>query len=151
MRDFLRVSLLWISVAFLGDLFAGPAMAIGGVAPDFSIIALVLLALAAGPVPATVGGFILGLVQDLTNPTLLGLNALCKCAMGSGLGRLRGHLVYGLPVVEAHLSNVFAREEFRHHSYVSGIALGVISGFGTDSYLLGLEALVRHLRGSGRR
>jgi 3-dehydroquinate dehydratase-2 len=47
-----------------------------------------------------------------------------------------------LPVVEVHLSNVFAREEFRHHSYVSGIAHGVISGFGAGSYRMGLEALL---------
>lgn len=53
-----------------------------------------------------------------------------------------------LPVVEVHLSNVFARESFRHHSYISGIALGVISGFGPRSYLLGLEALIDHLRES---
>ena len=52
----------------------------------------------------------------------------------------------GLPVVEVHLSNVFARESFRHHSYISGIALGIISGFGPRSYLLGLEALIDHLR-----
>ena len=51
-----------------------------------------------------------------------------------------------LPVVEVHLSNVFAREEFRHDSLVSGIALGVISGLGPHGYRLGLEALVRHLR-----
>jgi 3-dehydroquinate dehydratase-2 len=51
-----------------------------------------------------------------------------------------------LPIVEVHLSNIFARESFRHHSYISGIALGVISGFGPQSYLLGLEALVDHLR-----
>jgi 3-dehydroquinate dehydratase-2 len=50
-----------------------------------------------------------------------------------------------LPVVEVHISNVFAREEFRHESLVSGIALGVISGLGPHGYRLGLEALVRHL------
>lgn len=50
------------------------------------------------------------------------------------------------PVVEVHLSNIFARESFRHHSTVSGIALGVMTGFGPDGYGLALEALVRHLR-----
>lgn len=48
----------------------------------------------------------------------------------------------GLPVVEVHLSNVFAREPFRHHSYVSPIARGVVAGFGPTSYRLGLEALL---------
>jgi len=51
-----------------------------------------------------------------------------------------------LPVVEVHLSNVFAREEFRHRSLVSGIAVGVISGFGAASYLLGLQALIDCIR-----
>ncbi len=46
-----------------------------------------------------------------------------------------------IPIVEVHLSNIFAREEFRHHSYVSGAATGVICGFGGDSYLLALQAL----------
>jgi len=50
-----------------------------------------------------------------------------------------------LPIVEVHLSNVFAREEFRHYSHVSEIALGVISGFGPASYGLGLAALLDHL------
>ncbi len=50
-----------------------------------------------------------------------------------------------LPVVEVHLSNVFAREVFRHHSYVTPIALGVISGLGADGYGYALDALVRHL------
>jgi 3-dehydroquinate dehydratase-2 len=48
-----------------------------------------------------------------------------------------------LPVVEVHLSNVFAREDFRQHSYVSPIAMGVISGLGADGYRFGLESLTR--------
>jgi 3-dehydroquinate dehydratase II len=51
-----------------------------------------------------------------------------------------------IPMVEVHLSNVHKREEFRHHSYLSAIALGVICGFGARSYYLGLEALMSHLK-----
>jgi 3-dehydroquinate dehydratase-2 len=51
----------------------------------------------------------------------------------------------GLPIVEVHLSNIFAREEFRRSSFVSPIALGVISGFGPMGYGLGLNALLEHL------
>lgn len=49
----------------------------------------------------------------------------------------------GLPLVEVHISNPHAREEFRHRSVISGIATGVIAGFGFDSYLLALEAVRR--------
>ena len=50
-----------------------------------------------------------------------------------------------VPVVELHISNVHAREPFRHKSMLSGVCLGVIAGFGRDSYFLAIEALIRHL------
>ncbi|UXI68788.1 type II 3-dehydroquinate dehydratase [Tahibacter amnicola] len=54
-------------------------------------------------------------------------------------------LAVALPFIELHLSNVHAREPFRHHSYFSDIAVGVIAGFGADSYRLALEAALRRL------
>ncbi|NJO43709.1 MAG: type II 3-dehydroquinate dehydratase [Cyanobacteria bacterium CRU_2_1] len=51
-----------------------------------------------------------------------------------------------IPTVEVHLSNVYRREPFRHQSYIAPVAIGQISGFGTESYRLGLQALVHHLR-----
>lgn len=50
----------------------------------------------------------------------------------------------GIPLVEVHLSNVFAREPFRHHSYLSPVAKGVIVGLGAQGYELALEALLSH-------
>lgn len=51
-----------------------------------------------------------------------------------------------IPVIEVHLSNVFAREEFRHHSFLSPVCQGVISGFGETSYLMALFALHQMLQ-----
>ena len=59
-------------------------------------------------------------------------------------------LAVGLPMIEVHLSNPQAREPFRHRSYFSDIAVGVISGFGALGYELAVRAACRHLAGAPR-
>jgi 3-dehydroquinate dehydratase-2 len=56
-------------------------------------------------------------------------------------------LAVGIPFVEVHLSNVHAREPFRRRSFLADVAVGTISGFGADSYRLGLRGLVARLKG----
>ena len=55
-------------------------------------------------------------------------------------------MAVAIPFIEVHLSNVYAREPFRHHSYLSDVAVGVICGFGADSYRLALDAAIYRLR-----
>ena len=56
-----------------------------------------------------------------------------------------------LPTIEVHLSNIYRREEFRRHSYVSGIAMAQISGFGATGYLLALRGLCEQISATGSK
>jgi 3-dehydroquinate dehydratase-2 len=56
-------------------------------------------------------------------------------------------LAVGVPFIEVHMSNIHAREEFRHHSYLSGIAQGCIIGLGAKGYELALDAACHHFQG----
>ena len=55
-------------------------------------------------------------------------------------------LAVSLPAVEVHMSNVYAREAFRHHSMIADVVVGRVVGFGARSYRLGLQGLIEHLR-----
>ena len=54
----------------------------------------------------------------------------------------------GVPVIEVHISNVHAREAFRHHSWLSPVAAGIVVGFGADGYVLAIEGLAMRARAS---
>ena len=71
--------------------------------------------------------------------------------LGDALARMKKNGFSQLPVVEVHLSNPAAREPFRHISLLAGVVLGSISGFGAQSYLLGLAALDMHLTQTTKR
>jgi rod shape-determining protein MreD len=102
-RNFVRTTVALVLLAFLGENLVAPLIDIRGVAPDFTVIALVILAMAEGSRAGAMGGFCLGLVQDLSVPTLLGLHALCKSTLGFAVGRARGRLVFGMPLIEGAL------------------------------------------------
>ena len=57
----------------------------------------------------------------------------------------------GIPTIEVHLSNIYRRETFRHHSYIAEVAVGQVCGFGPNSYLLGLQAVMDHLNTQNSR
>jgi len=82
-------ALLFAYLALALQATVAQAIGVGGIRPDLPLIAVVLLASRRGAATGAWAGFFIGLGQDLTNPALLGLNALAKGCIGYGLGRLR--------------------------------------------------------------
>ena len=97
-------------------------------------------------------GFAIDFRQSNTEGELVGwIQELCERVSGvainaaaythTSVALLDALSILDVPVIEVHLSNVFAREAFRHHSYISCAATGVICGFGGKSYLLAIDAI----------
>ena len=81
------------------------------------------------------------MLEAVAAPGQLKISAIAPEAIRDAIAAIR------IPCVEVHISNVHAREEFRHTSVIAPACLGVVCGFGGDSYLLALEGLVRHCAG----
>jgi 3-dehydroquinate dehydratase-2 len=93
-------------------------------------------------------GAFVDLVQELAG-TADGALVNAAALTHTSLAVRDAFLAVRVPFVEVHLSNIFAREAERHRSLLADIAVGIIAGFGPDSYLLGLDALAGHLRARG--
>jgi 3-dehydroquinate dehydratase-2 len=91
-------------------------------------------------------GEILDFIQK-TAPRVSGFLINPGAFTHTSIALLDAFLGVSRPFVEVHLSNLARREAFRHHSYLAGAAVGVVYGFGVQSYLLGLQGLVARLGG----
>lgn len=91
---------------------------------------------------------LVGWIQEANN-TANGIIINAGALTHTSLAILDALQAAGLPVVEVHLSNIFRREEFRHKSYVSQAASGLVCGFGGLGYGLAIEAIARLIAGEG--
>ena len=87
-------------------------------------------------------GELVGWIQEARGETG-GLIVNAGALTHSSVAILDALSVVDIPIVEVHLSNIFARESFRHHSYISPVATGVICGLGPQGYILALDAVAR--------
>lgn len=86
-------------------------------------------------------GEIVGFIQDLGNKVagiIINAGAYTHTSVAIHDALLSVHV----PIIELHISNIFKREEFRHHSFISDVATGMICGLGTNGYKLAIRALV---------
>jgi rod shape-determining protein MreD len=88
------------------QLVVGERMAVLGIRPDLVVLIIVLLGLRRGPVAATLLGFLLGFLQDLLEPSTLGMNMLAKSCTGYAVGKLSGNLLVGGLFLHASLVGI---------------------------------------------
>jgi 3-dehydroquinate dehydratase-2 len=87
-------------------------------------------------------GELVGWIQEARG-NMAGLVVNAGALTHSSVAILDALSILDMPIVEVHLSNIFARESFRHHSYISPVATGVICGLGAQGYILALDAIAR--------
>ena len=102
------------------------------------------LGLVADSVQSNAEGDIIAAIQGAVG-TYQGIIINAAAFTHTSIGIAYALAAVGLPVIEVHLSNIYRREEFRHQSYISGVALGVLCGFGSKGYTMAVEALSDHI------
>ncbi len=95
-------------------------------------------------------GELVSKIQQLPHTTTKGIIINAAAYTHTSIAIRDALLAVNLPFIEVHLSNIYRRENFRQHSYLSDIAVGVIAGFGAKSYEIGLEAIVCYLKARGQ-
>ena len=90
-------------LAVLGSTVIGPLISFNNISPDFLRMAIVIVALAEGAFAATIVGFLIGIVLDISQPELMGLHALCCSLAGYSIGKLRGRLILDSALVAGGL------------------------------------------------
>lgn len=86
-------------------------------------------------------GELVGWIQQSRIEPLAGMVLNAAALTHTSVAVMDALLALTVPIIEVHLSNIFRREEFRHHSYVAKAAKGIICGFGSHGYILALQAL----------
>ncbi len=96
-------------------------------------------------VQSNIEGELVSVIQSTLNSDVAGILINPGAYGHTSIAMRDAFLAVAVPFVEVHVSNIYARETFRHHSYLTDIAKGIVAGFGANSYELGLKALFEAL------
>ena len=91
-------------------------------------------------------GNLIDRIQSVSSPDWAFIIINAAALTHTSIGLRDALKLVGVPFVEVHISNIYARESFRHHSYLSGIARGVICGFGVDGYAYALRFAIKEIQ-----